>query len=221
MYFTPLNQWYNKFNRKGVTMRLKESFTHTLDIEKSEFICYVDRAFSEQEARDFIMEIRKKHRDATHCCTAFIIGENNEIMRSNDDGEPSGTAGAPMLDALHKSSIHNCVAVVVRYFGGIKLGAGGLIRAYSKSVSEALRLAPKVETVLMNRYTCDFDYDWVNKCDFFMKDTCDILEKKYDVVVSYTFQTKDLEFHYKLIEFSNGQLQPQLLEQSLVERSCD
>lgn len=202
-------------------MRLKEPTTNTLIIEKSEFICYLGRAFNEQEARDFIQDIRKEHRTATHCCTAFIIGENNEIMRSNDDGEPSGTAGAPMLDALIKSNIKNCVACVVRYFGGIKLGAGGLIRAYSKSVSEAIRLAPKVETVMMNRYTCEFDYDWVNKCDFFMKDICDILDKQYGIKVTYLFQTKDLDFHTKLIEFSNGQLQPQLLEQSLVERSCE
>lgn len=202
-------------------MRLKEPYSATLYIEKSEFICYLGRAFSEQEARDFILDIRKNHRDATHCCSAFIIGENNELMRSNDDGEPSGTAGAPMLDALCKSSIHNCVACVVRYYGGIKLGAGGLIRAYSKSVSEALRLAPKVETVLMNRYTCSFDYDWVNRLDFFMKDTCDILDKVYDLTVTYTFQTKDLAFHDKLIEFSNGQIQPKLIQQSLVERNCE
>lgn len=206
---------------KEVCMRLKEEFSHTLIIEKSEFICYLGRCFNETEARDYIQAIRKQHRDATHCCTAFVIGEKNEIMRSNDDGEPSGTAGAPMLDAICKSELKNCCACVVRYFGGIKLGAGGLIRAYSKSVSEAIRLAPKVETVLMNKYTCTFSYDWVNKLDFFMKNDCDILDKNYDIEVTYTFLTKDLDYHNKLIEYSNGQLQPILLNQSLIERNCD
>lgn len=206
---------------KGACMRLKEEFSHTIIIEKSEFICYLGRAFTEIEAREFIQKIRKEHRDATHCCTAFVLGERNEIMRSNDDGEPTGTAGSPMLDALCKSGLTNCCACVVRYFGGIKLGAGGLIRAYSKSVSEAIHLAPKVETVLMNRYTCTFSYDWVNKLDFFMKDNCDILDKTYDVDVTYTFLTKDLNYHDKLIEYSNGQLHPLCIEQSLVERNCD
>lgn len=199
-------------------MRLKDEFSHTIVIEKSEFICYLKKTFNEPEAREFIESIRKKHRDATHCCTAFICGEANEVQRSNDDGEPSGTAGAPMLDALKKSDITNCTACVVRYFGGIKLGAGGLIRAYSKSVSEALHLAPKVKTAHVQLYKLTFPYDLIGKLDFFLKDHCDILTKEYDVDVIYTLQTENFSFKTELIEFTSGKIPCEFIEEKMIEK---
>ena len=108
------------------------------EIKKSRFICHLKRVTSEEEARDFIAAIKKEHYRANHSCSAMIIGENSEIKRSSDDGEPSGTAGVPMLNVLEKKELTNVVAVVTRYFGGIKLGAGGLIRAYTGSVAQAL-----------------------------------------------------------------------------------
>ncbi|MXQ48796.1 YigZ family protein [Streptococcus pneumoniae] len=108
------------------------------EIKKSRFICHLKRVTSEEEARDFIAAIKKEHYRANHSCSAMIIGENSEVKRSSDDGEPSGTAGVPMLTVLEKQELTNLVAVVTRYFGGIKLGAGGLIRAYTGSVAQAL-----------------------------------------------------------------------------------
>ncbi|CAM3535916.1 YigZ family protein [Streptococcus pluranimalium] len=108
------------------------------EIKKSRFICHLKRVTSEEEARDFIAAIKKEHYRANHSCSAMIIGENSEVKRSSDDGEPSGTAGVPMLTVLEKQDLTNVVAVVTRYFGGIKLGAGGLIRAYTGSVAQAL-----------------------------------------------------------------------------------
>lgn len=108
------------------------------EIKKSRFICHLKRVTSEEEAREFIASIKKEHYKANHSCSAMIIGENSEIKRSSDDGEPSGTAGVPMLTVLEKQELTNVVAVVTRYFGGIKLGAGGLIRAYAGAVANAI-----------------------------------------------------------------------------------
>lgn len=115
------------------------------EIKKSKFICHVKRVSSEEEARDFINAIKKEHYKATHNCSAFIIGEQSNIKRTSDDGEPSGTAGIPMLGVLENHHITNSCVVVTRYFGGIKLGAGGLIRAYSGSVAQAVREIGLVE----------------------------------------------------------------------------
>lgn len=115
------------------------------EIKKSKFICHVKRVSSEEEAIDFINAIKKEHYKATHNCSAFIIGEQSNIKRTSDDGEPSGTAGIPMLGVLENHHITNSCVVVTRYFGGIKLGAGGLIRAYSGSVAQAVREIGLVE----------------------------------------------------------------------------
>lgn len=118
---------------------IKENGLVEEEIKKSRFICHVKRVTTEEEARDFITSIKKEHYKANHNCSCFIIGENSEIKRSSDDGEPSGTAGVPMLTVLENNELTNVVAVVTRYFGGVKLGAGGLIRAYTESVSKAVR----------------------------------------------------------------------------------
>ncbi len=115
------------------------------DIKKSRFICQLKRVNSEEEAREFIAAIKKDYHKANHSCSAMIIGQDSQIKRSSDDGEPSGTAGIPMLTVLEKQGLTNVVAVVTRYFGGIKLGAGGLIRAYSGAVAHALLQAGLVE----------------------------------------------------------------------------
>ena len=123
----------------------KENSTVQEEIKKSKFICHVKRVSSEEEARDFINTIKKEHYKATHNCSAFIIGEHSDIKRTSDDGEPSGTAGVPMLGVLENHHITNSCVVVTRYFGGIKLGAGGLIRAYAGSVAQAVREIGLVE----------------------------------------------------------------------------
>ena len=118
---------------------IKEDGQVQEEIKKSRFICHAKRVYSEEEARDFIAAIKKEHYKATHNCSAFIVGERSEIKRTSDDGEPSGTAGVPMLGVLENHNLTNVCVVVTRYFGGIKLGAGGLIRAYAGSVALAVK----------------------------------------------------------------------------------
>ncbi|WP_457950086.1 IMPACT family protein [Pseudarthrobacter sp. alpha12b] len=124
-------------------------FRHELEIKRSRFITVLRRAGTEDAARDLVAGLRREFHDARHHCSAFVIGPDRTIQRSSDDGEPSGTAGVPMLEALLKretaagvTDLSDISAVVVRYFGGVLLGAGGLVRAYSESVSSALDLAP-------------------------------------------------------------------------------
>ena len=124
---------------------IKEDGMVQEEIKKSRFICHVKRVYSEEEARAFIAAIKKEHYKATHNCSAFIIGEKSDIKRTSDDGEPSGTAGVPMLGVLEKHELTNLCVVVTRYFGGIKLGAGGLIRAYASSVALAIKEIGLVE----------------------------------------------------------------------------
>lgn len=140
-------------------------FVHELEIKRSRFITYLRRVQTEEQARALVAQLRKKHFDARHHCSAFILGADRNIMRSNDDGEPSGTAGIPMLDALLKretipggTDLSDIVAVTVRYFGGILLGAGGLVRAYSESVSAALDTATLLPRRRMRLYGIDADY---------------------------------------------------------------
>lgn len=122
---------------------------HEIEVKRSRFITYLSRVETDTDARDFVSLIRSEHRLARHHCTAFVLGADRMIRRSNDDGEPSGTAGVPMLDALTLFTrvgeagpdLSDVIAVVVRYFGGVLLGAGGLVRAYSDSVSQALNVA--------------------------------------------------------------------------------
>jgi len=117
---------------------IKEDGQVQEEIKKSRFICHVKRVYSEEEARDFITTIKKEHYKATHNCSAFIVGERSEIKRTSDDGEPSGTAGVPMLGVLENHNLTNVCVVVTRYFGGTLLGTGGLVRAYSQATTQAL-----------------------------------------------------------------------------------
>jgi len=123
------------------------------EIRKSRFICSIDRANSENDARAFVDSIQKEFRDASHNCVAWSIGENGRFQRSNDDGEPAGTAGAPMLEILRKRGISDTVVVVTRYFGGIMLGAPGPIRAYGQSVTQAIDAIGIVERRALPRVT--------------------------------------------------------------------
>ncbi|PXX80981.1 YigZ family protein [Dielma fastidiosa] len=199
--------------------RLKEEFMNEFEIEKSRFICYLNRAFNEEEAKAYILRIKKLHPNATHHCSAFLIGEHSELQRSNDDGEPSGTAGVPMLESLRMNKMNDIVAVVVRYFGGIKLGAGGLIRAYSKSVSEAIKLAPLTDKVLTYKYSLTFSYDLIGKLDYFLAhhDT-EILNKVYDERVTYVYRSRSDDLNDAIQEIASGSAEIIFLGEEIVEQ---
>jgi len=134
-------------------------------ISKSRFIAHVNRAETEEQAIEFIERIKKQHSNATHNCSCYMIGEHDQIQKANDDGEPSGTAGVPMLEVLKKQGLKDTVVVVTRYFGGIKLGGGGLIRAYGKATTEGIDAAQVVERKLHHVMKIAIDYTWLGKVE--------------------------------------------------------
>ncbi|MFZ0474616.1 MAG: YigZ family protein [Halobacillus sp.] len=144
---------------------VKPNGSEEVTIQKSRFIGYVRRCETEEEAQSFIQEIKKKHNDANHNCSAYMIGEHDLIQKANDDGEPSGTAGVPMLEVLKRKGLKDTAVVVTRYFGGTKLGAGGLIRAYSGTVSQAIEKTGIVRRQLMKSMHVSVAYHLLGKVE--------------------------------------------------------
>ena len=149
---------------------VSKEFRHEYIVDKSRFITTISPCTTEEEAQAFIVRINKEFWDATHNCTAYALGPKQEQQRSSDNGEPSGTAGKPMLEVLKKTGITNVAVVVTRYFGGIKLGAGGLIRAYSHSVAETLGLAPKELHTTRTQLQVTIDYALYGAVERFLQD---------------------------------------------------
>jgi uncharacterized YigZ family protein len=180
-----------------------------INIERSRFITYVSRTETEDEAQSFIADIKKKNWDANHNCSAYIIGENNLIQKANDDGEPSGTAGVPMLEVLKKRDLKDTVVVVTRYFGGIKLGTGGLIRAYGKAVSEGLNATGIVERKLMRIMRTKIDYTWLGKVENEIRSSHYQLKKIHYLeaveVDTYVEEVGKNQFVDWMTELTNGQ----------------
>lgn len=172
-------------------------------ISKSRFIAYIKPVSTENEAKAFIDEIKIKHKDATHNCSAYTVGPEMNIQKANDDGEPSGTAGIPMLEILKKLEIHNVCVVVTRYFGGIKLGAGGLIRAYSGAVRDVIYDMGRVELREAIPVTVTLDYDQTGKFEYELVSTTFLLrEQFYTDKVSYQIDVVKNEYD-TFIDFLN------------------
>jgi len=155
---------------------VKKEGSDEIIIQRSRFIGYVRRVETEEAAQSFIQEIKKKHHDATHNCSAYMIGEHDQIQKANDDGEPSGTAGVPMLEVLKKQGLKDTAIVVTRYFGGIKLGAGGLIRAYGNTTSQAIQTTGIVKRQLMQGFLITVDYTLLGKLENVLRNSEHILE---------------------------------------------
>ena len=189
---------------------IKEDRQVQEEIKKSRFICHAKRVYSEEEARDFITAIKKEHYKATHNCSAFIVGERSEIKRTSDDGEPSGTAGVPMLGVLENHNLTNVCVVVTRYFGGIKLGAGGLIRAYAGSVALAVKEIGIIEIKEQSGIQIHMTYAQYQEYGNFLKEHNLIeLETNFtDQVDTMIFIDKEKKDGIKadLIEFFNGKV---------------
>ena len=181
------------------------------EIKKSRFICHAKRVYSEEEARDFIAAIKKEHYKATHNCSAFIVGEKSEIKRTSDDGEPSGTAGVPMLGVMENHQLTNVCFVVTRYFGGIKLGAGGLIRAYAGSVALAIKEIGLIEIKEQVGLRLKMSYSQYQNFDNFLKaeDLIEFDTEFTDLVATTIYIDKQEKepLEQKLIEFFNGKIQ--------------
>lgn len=168
-----------------------KDFRQEIVIEKSRFICTLKKVNSEAEAQEFIKAIKKEFWDATHNCSAYIVDEM--AQRSSDDGEPSGTAGLPMLEVLRKNKLTNTAAVVTRYFGGIKLGAGGLVRAYTNSVAEAVRATGIAQKVLVSRFSFMYDLNDVGKIlnILYQQQLFEIADVEYGLQAKVILKMKD------------------------------
>jgi uncharacterized YigZ family protein len=211
MFF--LYYWNNAMEGKYM---LSQYFTvrpevgeHEIIIQKSRFIAHIKRAETEIEAQEFIQSLKKKYWDAAHNCSAYIIGEHDHIQKANDDGEPSGTAGVPILEVLKKKKLKDTVVVITRYFGGIKLGAGGLIRAYGKATSEGIETAGIVERRLVQTIHVKIDYTWLGKVEKELRESEHIIKEIHylDIVEVevYVNENQVSVFIEWLTELTNGQ----------------
>lgn len=176
--------------------------------KKSRFIATVKPVKSEEEAVSFINEIKKKYWDARHNCSAFVIGKRQELTRCSDDGEPAGTAGRPMLDVLLKEDIHDAAVVVTRYFGGVLLGTGGLVRAYQQATKQGLLASDIIEKQDGSILLIRTDYTGIGKLQYlFAQEKITVIDTEYaaDVLVKAVIPEADRERIEKIItEQTNG-----------------
>ena len=169
-------------------------YEYTQEIKKSTFICTLIPVNSVDEVNEHLKQIRKKYYDATHNCYSYIVSQKDgtNAIKASDDGEPSQTAGVVILDVLQKNELTNILAVVTRYFGGIKLGAGGLVRAYSSSTSGAVKTIQPVPIIKMININLKFDYTYANEILKLFKNYTEI-ESKYETNISITYEIPEAD----------------------------
>ena len=193
-------------------------------IEKSSFIGTAKAVADEEEALEFIREVKKRHYEATHNVYAYILGDDNNIQRFSDDGEPSGTAGVPVLEVLKKNDLHNVCAVVTRYFGGIKLGKGGLVRAYSKGASAALEASEVIWRTLYKVVAVKVDYTLLGmmqnqlKLDGYALRNINYADNVVFEVYVENNQTED--FLAKVTDWCNARVETQIIDEEYLIEEC-
>ena len=187
-------------------------------INKSRFIGYGAPAASEEEALGFLADVRSAHKDASHHCYAYIIGANMGVMRYSDDGEPGGTAGMPIIEVMKARQITNACVVVVRYFGGVLLGAGGLVRAYTQGAVVALKAAQVVEMLPSCQYLCEVAYPLWDKVQYALKSLpVQLLSSEFTTAVGFTLlirQTDAQSVLDTLTRVTDGRIETLLEEES-------
>ncbi|MDO5721553.1 MAG: YigZ family protein [Actinomycetaceae bacterium] len=205
------------------SLRAKTRVRHEIVIQRSRFIASLGHTPSEHAARQFITSVREEFPDATHNCSAFVVKpeDSNEIGHSNDDGEPSGTAGMPMLEVLRRNNMVNVTAVVTRYFGGTLLGAGGLVRAYSTSVSETLQRASTVKLEHWEQWDVQLPHSAAGKFHAQVhQQGGEVVDTTYTEVVQVSYicpPAVSSQLLTQVAELTSGQSQPLFVSQKLVE----
>lgn len=177
---------------------VKEKTVSEIVINKSRFISVVYPIFNVEDANVCLKEVKKEYLNATHYCYAYIIGDKANLQKMSDDGEPTRTAGFPILEVLKKHNLTNVLLIVIRYFGGIKLGAGGLIRAYSSSASEVLKHVTLTKKTTTLTCSCLCNYDHLGSIDKYLRESTELLDVNYDSNITFTFKiTQD---QYELVK---------------------
>lgn len=186
-------------------------------INKSRFIGYGAPAASEEEALGFLADVRSAHKDASHHCYAYIIGANMGVMRYSDDGEPGGTAGMPIIEVMKARQITNACVVVVRYFGGVLLGAGGLTRAYSQGAATAINAAGVGEVSPTRRYLMEVPYPMLGRVEYLLKSLPVIVEDKQfsdAIVMTLIVRARDDEAYLSAVTSgTDGRIEPIFMEE--------
>ena len=194
---------------------IEKAVQSEINIKKSQFICSLFPTKSKKESKEIIQKLNHQYHDATHNCTAYITNDGEGY---DDNGEPGGTAGKPMINALRKNDLHNVTAVVTRYFGGIKLGTGGLVRAYSSSIFQALKVATLTTVTTLQEYQIHFSYDLIGKIDhYFRTQNIEVIEQQYEEDVVYHFLVQE-DISKDLMELTNGKIQIQYIQD--IETEC-
>lgn len=200
---------------------VKHSASDEFTEKRSRFIGYVRPVQTAEEATAFVAEIQKKHWDAKHNVYAYILRDGN-VKRYSDDGEPQGTAGVPTLDVLEKSGVTDVAVVVTRYFGGILLGGGGLVRAYSHAAHLALAVGEIITMGLCSVLTVEAEYPFYAKLlPFLEKTAAKILDTDFSEKVRITLSldsTLEADFCNKIFDFSGGQVMPQKIGEKFAEK---
>ena len=201
---------------KTLIQRSEDSFI----INKSRFIGYGCPCETEDAALAFLAEIRARHRDATHNCYAYIVGANMGVMRYSDDGEPGGTAGMPIIEVMKARGVTNACVVVTRYFGGVLLGAGGLVRAYSQGAAVAINACGVGMMHPTARYLMEIPYPMLGRMEHFLKSEPIIVEdKSYTDVISFTLIVREADedgFLRRLTDMSEGRVEPLRVEEIML-----
>ena len=195
---------------------IKKAVQSEINIKKSQFICCLWPTKNKRESKEIIARLNEKYSDATHNCTAYIVNDGEGY---DDNGEPGGTAGKPMINVLRKNELHNVTAVVTRYFGGIKLGAGGLVRAYSKSVMEAVSAAEIVEIEEYDVYEITFEYSDIKIVDTEVRNNAlKDIDKQYSDKVIYQVVSKDNIDISKIFEKYSGKISVEYKNKQFLEK---
>ncbi|MBQ2946703.1 MAG: YigZ family protein [Bacilli bacterium] len=192
---------------------IKESIENTIIIKKSKFITKLIKINSIDEVNKYLEEIKTEFKDSTHICYAYIVNGQEKCV---DDGEPSGTAGLPILNILKKNNLTNVLAIVIRYFGGIKLGAGGLVRAYSNSVNDTLKLTDIIELEEGYLVELEFSYDQVKLVDYILNDKT-IINKEYNDNIVYSFYLNKDELNF-ISELEKVAIHVSIKDKVLIEK---
>ena len=195
-------------------LHIRDKAETEIEIKKSRFIGMLFPVENEQQAREILASVRKQHPSATHHCTALIIGN---IQRSNDDGEPSGTAGLPMLECLRHENLDNVLAVVVRYFGGTLLGTGGLLRAYQQSVTNTIKAAELTEPVVMQEYEVTLPYDLYNRADQLLRKNAMVEDTDFGEQITVRFLSEK-PLNEQFMAISSGTVSPTYLGDRTIEK---